>query len=126
MTIYTTSWAIIETILLRMEAELTLRQIAGRRKRVLAMTASTLAVASLSLLVAACSQASPKLAGAGATLPDTVDYNFHVRPILSDKCFACHGPDAKAREGDLRLDLADSAYHALPGDPERYPVVPGK
>ncbi len=46
-------------------------------------------------------------------LPDQVDYNFHVKPILSDRCFACHGPDAENRKGDLRLDIEESAYSAL-------------
>ena len=31
-------------------------------------------------------------------LPEKVSYNFHIRPILSDKCFKCHGPDANKRE----------------------------
>ena len=38
-------------------------------------------------------------------LPDKIDYNFHVKPILSDKCFACHGPDARNRKANLRLDF---------------------
>ena len=38
-------------------------------------------------------------------LPDKIDYNFHVKPILSDKCFACHGPDAGNRKANLRLDF---------------------
>ena len=46
-------------------------------------------------------------------LPQTVSYNFHVRPILSDKCFKCHGPDGNKREAALRLDIADSAYAPL-------------
>lgn len=57
-----------------------------------------------------------------------VSYAFEVRPILSDKCFACHGPDAAKREAGLRLDTADGAYAPLkdskgsaiaPGDPDR-------
>ena len=43
--------------------------------------------------------------GSTLSLPKKVDYNFHVRPILSDKCFACHGPDEDARKADLRLDI---------------------
>jgi len=41
---------------------------------------------------------------AEADLPDKLDYNFHVRPILSDKCLACHGPDAANQKAGLRLD----------------------
>ncbi|MFT4568301.1 MAG: hypothetical protein ACI9FN_003270 [Saprospiraceae bacterium] len=42
-------------------------------------------------------------------LPDEVDYNFHIKPILSDRCYKCHGPDANSREGKLRLDIADES-----------------
>jgi hypothetical protein len=55
---------------------------------------------------------------------ESVDYNLHVRPILSDKCFACHGPDAKARQAGLRLDIADSAYAALKENPGMHAVYP--
>jgi hypothetical protein len=37
------------------------------------------------------------------------DYNFEVRPILSDNCFACHGPDRENLKGGLRLDLREAA-----------------
>ncbi|MBO9657982.1 MAG: hypothetical protein J7527_04080, partial [Chitinophagaceae bacterium] len=43
-------------------------------------------------------------------LPDELDYNIHVKKILSDKCFSCHGPDAAKQKGDLRLDDANAAY----------------
>ncbi|MDH3652268.1 MAG: DUF1549 domain-containing protein, partial [Saprospiraceae bacterium] len=48
-----------------------------------------------------------------AALPDLIDYNFHVKPILSDRCFACHGPDAQKREAELRLDQEESALGLL-------------
>ena len=52
-----------------------------------------------------------------------VDYNLDVRPILADNCFACHGPDAKTREANLRLDTKAGAF----SEPSGYPViVPGK
>jgi hypothetical protein len=50
-----------------------------------------------------------------------VDYGRDVLPILSDKCYHCHGPDEKARKAKLRLDLKESALRAK--DPI---VVPGK
>lgn len=58
-------------------------------------------------------------------LPQFVDYNLHIRPILSDRCFKCHGPDAAKREASLRLDIADSAYAFLKEIPGSHAIVPG-
>lgn len=57
--------------------------------------------------------------------PKAVSYNFHIRPILSDKCFKCHGPDANKREAGLRLDIAEKALAPLPENPSAYAWVPG-
>ena len=40
---------------------------------------------------------------------DEISFNKHIRPILADRCFICHGPDATAREADLRFDREESA-----------------
>jgi len=58
-------------------------------------------------------------------IPDVVSYNYDVRPILSDKCFNCHGPDAQKREAGLRLDIASEAYKALQEHPQKHALVPG-
>ena len=63
--------------------------------------------------------------GGSMPLPAVVDYNFHIRPILSDKCFACHGPDKNAREADLRLDTEEGAYKALTETAGMHAIVPG-
>ncbi|UJP66581.1 PSD1 and planctomycete cytochrome C domain-containing protein [Mongoliitalea daihaiensis] len=55
---------------------------------------------------------------------DQISYNHHIRPILSDNCFACHGPDANKREAGLRLDIAEYAYAALKEYPDQFGVIP--
>lgn len=62
----------------------------------------------------------------GEAIPETISYNFHIRPILSDKCFACHGPDANKRKARLRLDIQDSAYAALKETKGAFAIVPGR
>ena len=52
-----------------------------------------------------------------------INYNLDIRPILSNNCYACHGPDAKSRQANLRIDTKAGAF----SEPSGYPViVPGK
>lgn len=65
------------------------------------------------------------IAKAMEDLPEQVDFNIHVKPILSDNCFSCHGPDEAAREAGMRLDLPDAAYAATK-ESGKIPISPGK
>ncbi|WP_428305776.1 PSD1 and planctomycete cytochrome C domain-containing protein [Lacipirellula sp.] len=59
-----------------------------------------------------------------ASASDALQFNRDIRPILSDKCFACHGPEAASREGGFRLDQRESAVGEA--DSGSIPVVPGQ
>ena len=63
---------------------------------------------------------------AALKIPDIVDYNFHIKPILSDKCYHCHGPDATKRKANLRLDTEEEAYRELRENPGHFAIVSGK
>ncbi|WP_242202173.1 PSD1 and planctomycete cytochrome C domain-containing protein [Aestuariivivens insulae] len=58
-------------------------------------------------------------------LPDSIDYIFHVKPILSDRCYLCHGPDGGTREAGLRLDTKEGAYAAIGEHLDKHAIVPG-
>src|SRR5215831_14844837 len=63
------------------------------------------------LLGMAAAWAAVALQAAG--LPDKVDFNYSIKPLLSDRCYACHGPDEKARKAKLRLDTQEGMFKAL-------------
>lgn len=57
-------------------------------------------------------------------LPKKLDFNQHVKPILSDKCYLCHGPDAGNIKGGLQLHSAETAYAELPENPGKVAIKP--
>ncbi|HUH47869.1 MAG TPA: DUF1549 domain-containing protein, partial [Arenibacter sp.] len=58
-------------------------------------------------------------------LPKHMDFNIHVKPILSDKCFICHGPDEAKIEAGLQLHTQDLAFAELTESPGKFAIVPG-
>lgn len=73
----------------------------------------------LSLLITDCDQTAKELFAAD------LQYNRDIRPILSDKCFFCHGPDEEHRQADLRLDVESDAkeYAIQAGKPDESEVI---
>lgn len=76
---------------------------------------------SIMLLVIASGQLPAQTPG---QLPDRISFNEHVRPILSNHCWSCHGRDDHGRQGQLRLDRRDAAL--LAGESGNPAIVPGK
>ena len=58
-------------------------------------------------------------------IPEKISFNEHIRPILSDKCFHCHGPHVKHIKGKLQLHTSENAVKNLSKKGKRFAVVPG-
>src|SRR5215467_11416224 len=93
----------------------------------LTIGASIIAVTAGILLVSARDQSgqvannAPE-AGSGP-IPDRPDWNWDVRPILSQNCFSCHGQGLQ--KAGLRLDIQKAAYDPIPDDKKKRAIVPG-
>ena len=71
-------------------------------------------VIALAGLLLSCSLEVPaEISKEYSNLPEVVDFNYHVKPILSDRCYQCHGPDEKTRKAGLRLDVESIAFSKL-------------
>ena len=80
----------------------------------------------LSNLLVICGILSWTLCSSGATSDEkapVVEFNRDIRPILSDRCFACHGPDKANRTTNLRFDIEEGARGEISGG--RFAIVPG-
>src|SRR6476619_7499477 len=79
----------------------------------------------LSVHRCAASIAAVLLAASAFAAEPKISFTRQIKPILANKCFACHGPDEKERKAELRLDVRDEAVPAVikPGDGEHSEVV---
>lgn len=86
---------------------------------------SILILSSLCYILTGCGEETDTFIYDG-DLPENIDFNLHIRNILSDNCFACHGPDAMAREADLRLDIEEKAFSPLGDKKDYFAIVRGR
>ena len=72
------------------------------------------------VLIAVCVVARIAVAQAPAAAETPIDFDRDIRPVLADRCFHCHGPDAVTRKAKLRLDVEHEAKRTVikPGQPD--------
>jgi len=103
------------------------------------VTGSIFAVAiTISLVFHSCNQASSSTSSTDAETTSSsstsaleipkgeLDYNIHVRPILSETCFHCHGPDSKSQKAGFAIHTFKNATAELIESPGKFGIVPGK
>ncbi len=78
------------------------------------------------LVMSSCGRTSlPEMVEAEyVNLPETIDFNQDIKPILSDKCYLCHGPDENKIAAGLQLHLPELAFAELPETPGKYAIKP--
>src|SRR3954454_2277413 len=87
------------------------------------MPTSAFTVKSLPLLAALVLALTPSFPVRAASTKPSLDYNRDVKPILSENCYTCHGPDGGRRKAGLRLDQKDAALDTLKSGNRA--IVPG-
>jgi len=86
-------------------------------------------LACLTCLGIACSHHDAQLVSSDTStlkreIPDKIDFNFHVKPILSDRCFTCHGPDENTLEAGLSFAEKETAFAALGDHKDHFAIMP--
>ena len=78
------------------------------------------------MAAAGCGYTPPaEIEQANAVIPEQVSFSLHVRPILSDRCFSCHGPDAEGRVTNLRFDTEEGMRATLTNSDRKRAIRPG-
>jgi hypothetical protein len=92
-------------------------------RKILGIIGCCLALAGLSLLDLARAQEKPA-AAVQPVAAARIDFNRDIRPIFSNHCYACHGPDSNKRKANFRLDRREDAFKEL--ESGQFALVPGK
>src|SRR3954447_14048558 len=96
----------------------------ARTSHLTLVTGASVVAVTAGILVACAHDKGGQVAEAGMQpIPDRPDWNWDVRPILSQNCFSCHGQGTQ--KAGLRLDLQKAAYDPIPEDKSRHAIVPG-
>ena len=95
----------------------------ARFKPSILMIGASVVAVSAGILVACAHDKAGQVADASSAIPDRPDWNWDVRPILSQNCFSCHGQGTQ--KAGLRLDIQKAAYDPIPEDKNHHAIVPG-